>query len=109
MLRTFIWLIRTLFFVALFGLAVKNSGSVELRLYFGNSWQAPLSLVILGSFVAGTIIGITAGFATMIRQRRELGRQAKQLREHERRLAVPAPPSVERTAAELTAAPLDAL
>lgn len=109
MLRTFIWLIRGMFFVALFGLAIKNSGSVELRLYFANSWQAPLSLVILSSFVAGTIVGITAGFATMIRQRRELGRQAKQLREQERRLAAPVATPVERTAAELAAAPLDAL
>mgnify|MGYP001009990046 CR=1 FL=1 len=73
-MRFLIWLLRVVIFIALFGLAIKNSGLVELRFYFSNFWQAPLSLVILGCFAGGIILGLTAGFATMIRQRREIAR-----------------------------------
>ncbi len=92
-MRILVWRLRIIIFVALFGLAIKNIGPVDLRLYFGNIWQAPLSLVILGCFVAGVVVGVTAGFATMIRQRREIGRLEDQLHvqslslSHSRRVA----------------------
>ncbi len=68
-----IWLLRAMVFVALFGLAIKNSGPVDVRLYFDTVWQAPLSLVVLGCFAAGALVGATAAFATLVRQRREIG------------------------------------
>jgi len=71
-MRIFIWLLRAIIFVALFGLAIKNSGPVDLRLYFETVWQAPLSMVVLASFAAGALVGVTAAFATLIRQRREI-------------------------------------
>ncbi|HUW37185.1 MAG TPA: LapA family protein [Rhodocyclaceae bacterium] len=73
-MRLLIWLLRAIVFVLLFGLAIKNSGPVYLRSYFESSWQAPLSLVMLGSFAAGAAIGVTAAFATLVRQRREIMR-----------------------------------
>ncbi len=79
-MRFLVWLLRIVVFIALFGLAIKNSGLVELRFYFGNLWLSPLSLVILGSFVAGVVVGITTSFATLIRQRRENTRLKEQLR-----------------------------
>lgn len=79
-MRFLIWLLRLVIFIALFGLAIKNSGLVELRFYFSNFWQAPLSLVILGSFAGGIVLGLTAGFATMIRQRRKISRLEDELR-----------------------------
>jgi len=69
-MRVLIWLLRAVVFVALFGLAIKNSGPVELRMYFNAAWQAPLSLVILGCFAVGALIGATASLSTLIRQRR---------------------------------------
>ncbi len=78
-MRLLIWLLRATVFVLLFGLAIKNSGPVELRLYLDAAWQAPLSLVILGSFAAGAAIGVTAAFATLVRQRRELGQLKRSL------------------------------
>jgi len=72
-MRMLIWLLRTVVFVGLFGLAIKNSGPVDLRLYFDTVWRAPLSLVVLGCFAAGALIGATAAFATLVRQRREIG------------------------------------
>lgn len=73
-MRLLIWLLRATVFVLLFGLAIKNSGPVELRLYLDAAWQAPLSLVMLGSFAAGAAIGVTAAFATLVKQRREIVR-----------------------------------
>ncbi len=72
-MRLLIWLLRGIVFVLLFGLAIKNSGPVELRVYFDAAWQAPLSLVMLSCFALGAAIGVTAAFATLIRQRREIG------------------------------------
>ena len=78
-MRILIWLLRLIVFVGLFGLAVRNSGPVDLRLYFDAVWQAPLSLVVLGCFAAGALIGATAAFATLARQRREIGQLRSQL------------------------------
>ena len=79
-MRIVIWLLRTIIFVALFGLALKNSASVDVRLYLDTVWQAPLALVILASFAAGTLIGMTALVATLIRQRHEIGKLRGQAR-----------------------------
>lgn len=80
-MRILIWLVRAAVFVALFGLAIKNSGPVDLRLYFDSVWQAPLSLVVLGCFAAGALIGATAAFATLVRQRREIAQLRGELRD----------------------------
>jgi len=79
-MRILVWLLRAIIFVALFGLAIKNSGTAELRFFFDAAWQAPLSLVLLAAFTAGAAIGVTAAFSTFIRQRRELGQLRAQLR-----------------------------
>lgn len=71
-MRTLIWLLRGLVFVALFGLAVKNDGVVELRFYFDQTWQLPLSLVVLAAFAAGAAVGLTATLAALAGQWREL-------------------------------------
>jgi len=71
-MRALIWLLRAVILVLLFGLAVKNSSLVELRLYFDTSWQAPLSLVVLACFAAGAAIGASAALYARVRQRREI-------------------------------------
>jgi lipopolysaccharide assembly protein A len=73
-MRILLWLLRGIVFIALFGLAVKNSGPVDLRFYLDGVWQAPLSLVILGAFAIGTVVGLTATVMTLMRQGRELKR-----------------------------------
>lgn len=73
-MKILIWLLRIVIFVALFGLAIKNSTTVELRFFFDQHALAPLSLVLLTTFVAGAVVGLTAALATLIRQKRELGR-----------------------------------
>ena len=71
-MRLLIWLLRVIVFVALFGLAIKNSAPVDLRFYLGGVWQAPLSLIILVAFFAGAVVGLTATVVTLVRQGREL-------------------------------------
>jgi putative membrane protein len=76
-MRFLVWLLRVVVFLLLFGLAIKNSGSVELRFFFDQAVQWPLSLVLLVTFVAGAAVGISATLLTLLQQRREIGRLKK--------------------------------
>ena len=83
-MRFFVWLLRGLVFVALFGLAIKNSSPVDLRFYLEGVWQAPLSLVILAAFAAGAAVGVTVRTGTLLRQGRELRRLRGRLEREEK-------------------------
>ena len=78
-MRFLIWFLRGIVFVLLFGLAIENSGLVVLRAYLESSWRVPLSLVMLVCFAAGAAVGVTAAFATLVRQRRELRHLRREL------------------------------
>ena len=56
----------------LFGFAMKNVEPVELHYYLGFRWQAPLSLMLLTSLLAGVIIGMLICLKPIISQRRRL-------------------------------------
>ena len=71
-MRIIVWLLRGVVFLLLFGLAVKNSAPVELRFFLEGAWQAPLSLIILAAFVAGTFVGLTVTVVHSVGERREL-------------------------------------
>jgi uncharacterized integral membrane protein len=71
-MKIIVWLLRVFVFIALFGLAIKNDRAVELRFYFDNAWQLPLSLVVLVAFAAGAAVGLSATLGTLARQWREL-------------------------------------
>lgn len=73
-MKYLVWFFRLILFVALFGLAVKNSSSVDLRFYFGQHFDAPLSLIVLGVFAMGVAVGVSVSMLTLLRQRRELNR-----------------------------------
>jgi len=79
LIKVLVWLLRAVIFIMLFGLAIKNSGPVELRFFLNQGWQAPLSLVLLAAFTAGVVIGLGAGLGVWTRQRRELSRLRAQL------------------------------
>jgi uncharacterized integral membrane protein len=68
------WIVRVFVFIVLFGLAIKNSTQVDLKFFFDQTWQMPLSLIILIAFGVGAAFGLTAVLATLVRQRRELGK-----------------------------------
>jgi uncharacterized integral membrane protein len=73
-MKVLVWLVRGIVFIAVFGLAVKNSGPVDLRFYLDSAWQAPLSVVILLAFAAGVAVGLTAAMVLVVRQGREIRR-----------------------------------
>ncbi len=67
LLKLLIWLLRIVVFVGLFGLAIKNSGPVELRFFLDQSWTAPISLVVLAVFTIGVGVGLTAAMGIFSR------------------------------------------
>ena len=73
-MKILLWLLRITVFVMLFGLAIKNGGSVELRFFLDHSWQWPLSLVLLATFAGGAAVGVSAALSTLVRQRRQINR-----------------------------------
>lgn len=79
-MRYLSWVFRILLFVLLFGFALKNSDPVTVRFYLGAHWEASLALVVLVFFVVGVAAGVTACFAYIYRQRREILQLRKELR-----------------------------
>lgn len=77
-MNVLMWLLRGVLFVILLGLAIKNSGDVELRFFFDASWQAPLALVVLAAFGAGVLLGAIALLPGTIRQRRTISKLRRQ-------------------------------
>ncbi len=92
-MRILAWILRIFLFLALFLFALKNTDSVNLRLYFDQVWQAPLVLVLLVFFVAGAAIGVLATLATVFRQRREIARLQRELRSSPREAGSAAAPA----------------
>ncbi|AJP49547.1 hypothetical protein PG1C_08665 [Rugosibacter aromaticivorans] len=67
--RFFLWVFRAILFFGLLGLAIKNSGTMLLRFFFGQEWTAPIPLVILAFFTLGVAVGLTAAIS-LSRQRK---------------------------------------
>lgn len=72
-----VWLLRIVVFIALFGLAIKNSGPMELRFFLDQTWTAPISVVILTVFAIGVIVGLTAALGVFLRPRRNSDHEAR--------------------------------
>lgn len=90
-MRAIMWFIRLLLFILLFGFAIKNDHLATLNFYFGGQWQLPLVFVILISFAAGALLGVTATFASLLRKRREISQLRRQLERAEREKLSAAP------------------
>lgn len=56
------WLLKAVIFFVLFAFALNNQDAVVLHLFFGTTWQAPMVLVVLATFV----LGLFAGIAVML-------------------------------------------
>ena len=84
----------TAVFVVLLLFAVKNTDPVTLRFHFDQAWHAPLVFVVLVSVAAGTVLGVIACLAPLLRQRREIVALRKELavREREKATLATAPP-----------------
>lgn len=58
--------------VLLVGFIIKNMEPVELHYYLGFVWRAPLSLMLLITFLIGVVAGIAVCISPLIKQRRSL-------------------------------------
>lgn len=67
----FKWLLKAAIFFTLFAFALNNQSDVTVRFFFGRQWNAPMVLVVLGSFAAGLAIGILGMVPRWWRQRRD--------------------------------------
>jgi uncharacterized integral membrane protein len=75
LLKLLVWLLRIVVFVGLFGLAIKNSGPMELRFFLDQAWTAPISVVILAAFAIGVVVGLTAALGVFLRKQRPTDRE----------------------------------
>ncbi len=78
-MRYFYTLLGFILFMMALGFALKNAHPVTLYYYLGFAWQAPLVLVLLVTLCVGALAGILACLPLMIRQRRRLLAQQREL------------------------------
>lgn len=71
--------LKIVLFLLLLGFAARNSEMVTLRFFLGLEWQSPLSLVILGAFAIGLLIGLLACSTHLLRDYREIRALRRQL------------------------------
>jgi len=75
------WTVRLILFVVLLAFAVKNTDPVTLCFYFDLAWQGPLVVVLFGVLAIGALFGIAATAGKLVRQRREIARLRRELRQ----------------------------
>jgi len=71
LIKLLVWMLLIVVFVGLFGLAIKNSGPMELRFFLDQAWTAPVSVVILAVFAVGVAVGLTAALGVFLRPDRK--------------------------------------
>ncbi len=69
-MRVLTWVLRLLLFLFMFVFALKNTGPVNLQFFFGQVWQLPLVLLLLGFFAVGILLGVLAVAGALFRERR---------------------------------------
>ena len=79
-MKFIIWALRIIIFLAVLFFAYKNMNLVEVTFFDGVSMgQVPLIVVMLVTFVLGTIFGLLLTVPSVIRRRRELNRSRREL------------------------------
>jgi lipopolysaccharide assembly protein A len=64
------WLLKAAIFFVLFAFALNNQEAVEVQLFLGESWQAPLVIVLLAALVLGVFLGMGMMLPAWLRARR---------------------------------------
>ena len=59
-MRLFVWLVRAFIFFTLFAFALNNQQSAVVHWFFGVQWNAPMVIIVLAAFAAGSVIGVLA-------------------------------------------------
>lgn len=87
-MRVVRWLIGFLVFAGALLFAVQNTDLATVRFYHVFSWQTPLIVLLLAAFALGSLAGLLATFARVMRLRRQILR----LRQIGRRASDPIEP-----------------
>ena len=69
-MRLLVWLVRAALFFLLFAFALNNQQEVAVHWFFGFEWHAPMVIVALAAFAAGSAVGVLAMVPSWWRQRR---------------------------------------
>ena len=75
-MRLFIWLVRAFIFFTLFAFALNNQQSAVVHWFFGVQWNAPMVIIVLAAFAAGSVIGVLAMMPGWWMHWRELRRKS---------------------------------
>ncbi len=75
-MRVIVWLFRAFIFFTLFAFALNNQQVASVHWFFGVQWQAPMVIVVLVAFAAGSAIGVLAMVPSWWRHRRQALRQS---------------------------------
>lgn len=51
------WLLKAALFFVVFAFALNNLDDVRVHFFFGNSWEAPMVLVVLAALMIGVVLG----------------------------------------------------
>ncbi len=52
------WALKASIFIGLLAFALNNTQEVSVHLFFGQTWQTPLVLLVLVSFIMGLLLGV---------------------------------------------------
>jgi len=72
-MKILVWAFRVLLFALFFGFALLNTERARVDFLFGE-WSAPMALIVLLFFAAGTVFGVLVVVPTVVRDKRELRR-----------------------------------
>jgi uncharacterized integral membrane protein len=79
-MRYFVWALRLIVFLAVLLFALKNTNPVSVTFFDGLVLPGvPLIVVMLSTFVLGTVFGLLLTVPSAFRRRRELARLRKEL------------------------------
>jgi uncharacterized integral membrane protein len=79
-MKYIVWALRIIIFLAVLFFAYKNMNLVEVTFFDGVSMgQVPLIVVMLVTFVLGTVFGLLLTVPSVLRRRRELNRSRREL------------------------------
>lgn len=79
-MRYLSWVFGIALFLLALGFAIKNSEPVTLHYFLGYQWQAPLVVIVLTVFCIGAGVGIAASLGFIFKQRREISKLRRELR-----------------------------
>ena len=69
------WLLKAALFFVVFAFALNNLNDVRVHFFFGNTWDAPLVLVVLATLIVGVVLGALLIMPLWLKARQKLKAQ----------------------------------